>query len=183
MQRSRKILLVCHCLLNANAKVRPLARYPGVLMDALEPFFRQGVGIVQLPCPESSYLGVNRWGMSREQYDHPRYRRHCRDLLLPVMDQVESFRASGCGLVGVVGADGSPNCGVNRVPVGLEGGVIGAMGPIKKQVGRLRAAPGTGVFMDEVKRMLTERGISTTFMAVDEAHPGRLTRETREEEE
>ena len=183
MQRSRKILLVCHCLLNANAKVRPLAGYPGVLMEALEPYFRQGVGIMQLPCPESSYLGINRWGMSREQYDHPRFRRHCRHILTPCMDQVEAFCASGCEVVGVVGADGSPNCGIYLTPLGLSGGVIGAAATVTEQIGGLQLAKGTGIFMQEVQQMLTARGIATTFMAVDEKNPGKMKTENKEEKE
>ena len=62
-------------MLNANAKVSPLAVYPGVLAEVIQPFIDQGAGIVQLPCPESSYLGINRWGMCFEQYNHPNYRR------------------------------------------------------------------------------------------------------------
>lgn len=174
MKRSHRIIVVSHCLLNANAKVRPLALYPGVLLDALRSYIEQGVGIVQLPCPESSYLGVNRWGMSREQYDHPRFRRHCRRILTPVMDQLEAYRDSGCDIIGVVGADGSPNCGIHRVPLGLAGGVIGAMGPVENQVGGLRSAEGTGVFMEVARQILAERNIGTTFMAVDENHPGKL---------
>ena len=182
MERSRKIVIVCHCLLNANAKVRPLACYAGVLMEALEPYLRQGVGIMQLPCPESSYLGVNRWGMSREQYDHPLFRRHCRQLLTPFMDQLEAFCASGCTVVGVVGADGSPNCGVHLTPLGLTGGVIGTAATAEEQIGGLRLAKGKGVFMQEVQQMLMDRGIAAPFMAVDEKNPGKMITETNEEE-
>ena len=179
MKRSQQILVVCHCLMNANAKVRPLAVYPGALMEPLLPFLQQGVGLVQLPCPESSYLGINRWGMSREQYDHPRFRRHCHQLLIPVMDQLETFRASGCTITGVVGADGSPNCGINRVPLGYTGGVIGAAESTEVQSGKLRMSSGTGVFMTVFKQMLAERQISATFMAVDEDHPGQLKTEEK----
>jgi hypothetical protein len=125
-------------------------------------------------CPESSYLGINRWGMSREQYDHPRFRRHCHQILVPVMDQLEAFCASGCTIAGVVGADGSPNCGINRVPLGLAGGVIGAAEPAEAQIANLRRASGTGVFMMMMKQLLAERQIAATFMAVDEDHPGEL---------
>ena len=179
MKRSQQILVVCHCLLNANAKVSPLAVYPGALMETLLPFLQQGVGLVQLPCPESAYLGINRWGMSREQYDHPRFRRHCRQILMPIMDQLETFCAAGCAIAGVVGADGSPNCGVNQVPLGLKGGVIGAGESADAQAERLEMAPGTGVFMTVFKQLMAERQIAATFMAVDENHPGQLMSEER----
>jgi len=182
LKRSRKILMICHCLLNANAKVRPLASYPGVLMEVLEPYLRQGVGIVQLPCPESSYLGVNRWGMSKEQYDHPHFRRHCRHILTPVLDQVEAYRASGCEIIGVVGANGSPNCGIHQTPMGYNGGVIGASEPVEEQTGGVHLADGTGVFMEELKQMLAEKSINTTFMAIDEKNPGEMRTGNEKEE-
>ena len=35
MHRSKKIVIVCHCLLNANAKVYPLAQCGGVYSEVL----------------------------------------------------------------------------------------------------------------------------------------------------
>ena len=57
MKRSRRILVVCHCLFNANSKVYPLARAQGVYREVVEPYPDQGVGFVQLPCPELTRLG------------------------------------------------------------------------------------------------------------------------------
>ena len=85
---------------------------------------REGAGIVQLPCPESTCLGMNRWGMSRDQYDHPSYRSHCRrPLLLPTVDQLAGFARAGYEIIGVIGVDGSASCGVTLTPVGFTGGV------------------------------------------------------------
>ena len=42
MHRSRAVLVVCHCLLNANAKVRPLAAYSGAALAVIEPFLQIG---------------------------------------------------------------------------------------------------------------------------------------------
>ena len=35
MERSRKVMIVCHCQLNANAKIYPLALTGGVYRDFL----------------------------------------------------------------------------------------------------------------------------------------------------
>ncbi len=67
MRRSQKVVVLCHCLLNANVKVRPLASYEAVLPAILNGF--PSAGLFQLPCPETSFLGLSRWGMTREQYD------------------------------------------------------------------------------------------------------------------
>ncbi len=175
MNRSKKIIVISHCILNANAKVAPLAEYPGVLHSAIEAFIKDGTGIVQLPCPESSYLGINRWGMCYEQYDHPKFRRHCRKILKASVDQLETFIAAGYHIRGVIGADGSPNCGVNKIPSGLTGGVIRDTKAVETQLEKFQYLDGMGVFMGIFKNMLSERNISIDFMAIDEKNPSHLT--------
>ena len=64
MNRSQKILIVCHCAINANAKVPPLAPVGGVFTDYSSEYIRSGCGLLQLSCPEVSYLGMNRWDMT-----------------------------------------------------------------------------------------------------------------------
>ncbi|MFH1156897.1 MAG: CD3072 family TudS-related putative desulfidase [Pseudomonadota bacterium] len=174
MKRSNKIIVVSHCILNANAKVRPIAMYPGVLRGVVDKYIEAGVGILQLPCPESSYLGIDRWGMCYEQYDHPNFRRHCRNILTPSIDQMETFIASGCEILGIIGADGSPNCGVTKIPSGLSGGVIRNTEAVRVQLENFRYVQGTGVFFGVLKQMLADRGISCTFMAVDENNPSSI---------
>ena len=166
--------MVSHCLLNANAKVGPLASYPGVLRQVMDQFIEDGAGILQLPCPESSYLGINRWGMCYEQYDHPNFRRHCKKILAPSLDQLEAFIAAGYEILGVIGADGSPNCGVNKIPSGLSGGVIRNVEDVEKQLENFRLIKGTGVFFSVFKALLEDRGISVKFMAVDENNPSAI---------
>jgi predicted secreted protein len=109
MKRSRKILMVCHCLLNANTKIYPLALTGGVYHDFLEAYIRNGIGIFQLPCSEFSSLGVNRWGMTREQYDHPNFRSHCKEILEHPVNQIEALFQANYEITGVLGVDGSPN--------------------------------------------------------------------------
>jgi predicted secreted protein len=180
VNRSKKIIVVAHCILNANAKVGPLAMYPGVLRAVMDQFIDDGTGIVQLPCPESSYLGINRWGMCREQYDHPNFRRHCRNILIPTVDQLETFVAAGYEICGVIGADGSPNCGVTKTPSGLVGGVISDVTVVEDQLKKFRYTDQSGVFFTELKTMLSHRKIFVNFMAVDEKNPSALITENKE---
>lgn len=174
MNRSKRIIVVSHCILNANAKVGPLAVYPGVLRQVMDRFIEDGTGILQLPCPELSYLGINRWGMCREQYDHPNFQRHCKRILTPSVDQIEAFVTAGYEICGIIGADGSPNCGVTKTPSGLIGGVIRNGNDVEKQIENFKYVPGMGVFFNTLKEMLLNRKISTNFMAIDENDPSTL---------
>ena len=168
MKRSKKILITCHCILNANSKVYPLAPVGGVVTEAVAPFIESGTGLFQLPCPELTYLGLNRWGMTREQYDHPNYRSHCRRILEYPLIQIQAYVQAGYDLIGVLGMDGSPNCGVNLTCEGYSGGEIGSPEDVAKQVAALRFVQGKGIFMDELNRLLQQMGITPRFFAVDE---------------
>lgn len=134
MRRSRQIVALCHCLLNANVKVPPLASHAGALELALERFASSGTGMFQLPCHETSFLGMSRWGMTSEQYDHPAFRRHCRRILEPCLDQLLALHREGCAMAGLVGVDGSPSCGMFRTCTGYRGGEIvrGALSGVHK---------------------------------------------------
>lgn len=59
-KRSRKIVLVAHCVLNQNSKIDGCAHYPGPIKEVIELLISAGCGIVQLPCPELMHLGLDR---------------------------------------------------------------------------------------------------------------------------
>lgn len=168
MKRSRKVLIVCHCLLNANAKIYPLALTEGVYHKVLEAYIKDGTGIFQLPCPELSYLGASRWGMTREQYDHPNFRSHCREILKHPVNQIETLFQTNYEITGVFGMDGSPNCGINLTCEGFTGGEICSQNDIASQIENLRFVHGRGIFMGTLAEMLQSRNIFTEFFAVSE---------------
>jgi len=168
MKRSKKSLIVCHCLLNANAKIFPLAICGGVNRDVLNPYLEEDVGLIQLPCPETGYLGLNRWGMTREQYDHLHYRDYCREILKPTLYQVRAFVDAGYQILGVIGMDGSPNCGVHKTCAGFTGGEICSQADIGRQQEKLVFVPGKGVFFKILEEMLFKEKIDLHFWAVEE---------------
>lgn len=165
--RSRRIAVVAHCHLNANTKVHGLADYEAVRADVVGPLIEQHIGIVQLPCPECTFLGMNRWGMTREQYDHPAYREHCARILAPSIATLSRLAADGCALEVVIGVDGSPSCGVNRTCVGFEGGEIEALAA-SGEMPHARDAQAPGVFMEVLQSLLDAEGLTIPFKAFDE---------------
>ncbi|TKB27556.1 hypothetical protein FCL47_05330 [Desulfopila sp. IMCC35006] len=168
MKRSKKILILCHCLLNANAKIFPLATCGGVYRQVTQKYIEDGVGLIQLPCPETGYLGLNRWGMTRDQYDHLHFREFCREILKPIMYQIKAYVAAEYEIIGVIGMDGSPNCGISRTCTGFIGGEICSQVDIARQQELLVDASGPGVFMEIFAEMLASEKISLRFSAVDE---------------
>lgn len=114
MQRSKKILLVSHCILNQNTVIENEARAEGAILSATEWAMKEGFGILQLPCPEFTFLGLNRPPMTYEQYNTPQYRKHCREILEPVLKQAKEYLKNGYEITGLLGIKGSPSCDPSR---------------------------------------------------------------------
>jgi predicted secreted protein len=134
MRRSKQIIVVAHCVLNQNTVIPEEARSPGMLKSAVDWCGRQGYGVVQLPCPEFTFLGPDRPPMTREQYDTPEYRRHCRAILRPVIEQLIVYQRHGYQIVGGIGIARSPSCD-----------------------------PGRGVFMEEFLALAEREGVNLHF--------------------
>jgi predicted secreted protein len=163
MERARKVAVVAHCFMNVNTKVKGLARFAGA-HPLVSELIAEGQGIVQLPCPEVTYLGMRRWGMAKEQYDTPAYRRHCRSLVEPVVETLAALVDDGCVITGIWGMDGSPSCGATATCAGYEGGELESMAerPVSRHV------PGEGVLFAVLQECLAEAGLDAPFRAVPE---------------
>jgi len=130
MQRSKKILLMSHCILNQNTVIKEEARAQGAIPSAVEWAMNEGYAFLQLPCPEFTFLGLDRPSMTYEQYNTSNYRKHCRNILKPVLSQAEDYVKNGYEIAGLLGIQSSPSCD-----------------PIR------------GIFMEELTAMLNEKGI------------------------
>jgi predicted secreted protein len=130
MQRNKRILMVSHCILNQNTVIEDEARAEGAVLSAVEWALKEGYGFLQLPCPELSFLGLNRPSMTYEQYNTPEYRKHCREILMPVLHQAEEYVTNGYEIVGLLGIQSSPSCDPTR-----------------------------GIFLEELTAMFAEKGI------------------------
>ena len=111
-KRSRKIIIVAHCILNQNSRVQGKAYYAGMINEIVDVLRKYEVGVIQMPCPELTYAGLLRPSQTKEQYDTPAFRRHCRQIASSIADQVEEYVRNGFKVLAVLGVEGSPTCGV-----------------------------------------------------------------------
>jgi predicted secreted protein len=169
MNRQKKIVLLAHCLLNSNSKVGGSVLYQGAQEKLLLFLVKKGYGIIQLPCPEMTMFGSRRWGQVREQYDTPRYRRHCREIFEPVLEQVGDYLKNGYFVEALIGIDGSPSCGVEKsCSSGTWGGEIGARYGFDQDI---KVIPARGIFMEEIESLLSQHGVPLKLIAFDETRP------------
>lgn len=112
MIRSKKFILISHCIINQNSVVMPLARSKGAF-KVVNKLIESGMGILQLPCPEFKYLGIKRNPMTKQEYDTKEYRELCRNLCVPILDDIREYINNGYEFCGVVGINESPTCSIS----------------------------------------------------------------------
>jgi predicted secreted protein len=154
-ERSKKIALVCHCVLNQNAKIEGIARYPGTFRPVVERLLAADVGIYQLPCPEMTFFGISRWSAVKDQYNSPFFRNHAQNLADRVVDELVDYERRGYRVLCVIGMNGSPACGVDLTPQAADepwGGRIPGV-PARRLVSD------KGTFMEVLSDILDRRGL------------------------
>lgn len=141
MAERKEITVVAHCILNPCTRVKGIGTLCNMSSGPL----------IQLPCPEAIYLGLDRWAVTKNQLDVPEFRRFCKRLLEPYADLMEMFSSKGYRLK-IIGASGSPSCGINTTAIGYSGGIL--------RVAEHEHVPGIGVFMEVLAKELRRRGVS-----------------------
>jgi len=153
--RSKRVVLAVHCIHNQNARIDKCAYFPGVMGEIAQMLADSGVGIVQLPCPELMHLGLDREAHGgqqigiREALLAKEGRKACAEMARQAVCQVEEYRKHGFEVLGVIGNDGSPACGVERT--WYHGAGAGA---------------GEGAFIRALREELKARQIELPFVAV-----------------
>ncbi|RJS91011.1 DUF523 domain-containing protein [Candidatus Bathyarchaeota archaeon] len=163
-KRSRRIVIVSHCILNQNAKLEGIASWRGLIEPVVEVLWKSGVGIIQMPCPEMLYEGIRRFDKSVEQYSCPAFRKLCERIAEDVVDQVEDYLDNGYKVLAILAIDGSPSCGYNLTQSAPEWRGLVAGRNLKK----VRYIKGRGVFMEILEKKLSEKGIQIPFLGIPE---------------
>jgi len=155
-KRSTKVAVVAHCILNQNSRVLSIAKRSSIITEIMESLIRHDIGIVQMPCPELSYAGMSRAAQSKDQYDTPMFRKHCRKIARETADQIQEYAKCGIKTKLVIGIDGSPSCGVNETSKRNHG----------ENTSKHEKMNGSGILIEELRFILKEKKISTPFHGI-----------------
>jgi predicted secreted protein len=171
-RRSKKIVVVSHCILNVHSLEDNLAIYPGLEEEVVELLIKKGVGLYQIPCPEIELSGIFRKALPKESYDHPKIRKVYQNLAERITSTLNWYAKKGYEIKAVLGAEGSPTCG------------IGIVGRWKEKVKGRREFPrdiefvsGTGVFIEEFKYSLDRIHVHPEWIGI----PGKSIRSLKPE--
>jgi predicted secreted protein len=150
MERSKRIILISHCLLNQNARPIGGEKYAGVVKELLELFSESGVGIVQIPCPQLEFSeGLERKAQSKDSCDNSAYRSKCQKLSGDVIEIISSYQKKNYEIVGILGVEQSSTCGVYQVQNGK------------------RSVPGKGVFIEELEKCMEKKNFQIPIIGVN----------------
>jgi len=158
--RSKKIIFLCNCILNMNARMHGCARFfPAANKPILQFCLDNDLGMAQMPCPELLVTGLGRdrdepeVEYLRTALEMPVSRERIRRLAEQVVFEMKEYRFQGFRMIAVLGNDGSPTCGVERTAF-----------PDPEN----RFGPGRGVFIQELQSLMKDAGIEVPFKGVDD---------------
>lgn len=177
----QKILFVAHCVLNTASKVvmyneAEMAAEESLRVNFVQKALLAGVQLIQLPCPEFLLYGSRRWGHVSNQFDTPYFRKECRRMLEDIVLQLKEYRSNGTrfALLGIVGIDGSPSCGVDYTCRGEWGGNLSDREDLPCVIAGAKLVEGSGVMIDELRSMLRDEGIDLPLAGLFAEEPEKI---------
>ena len=159
--RSKKVVFIAHCFLNQNSISDGTAVYPAVFKNVIEFFMKADIGIVQMPCPEFCCLGLDRgniYGANNPVViENTRIRAEMKkDIPNGQLDQLDDYVVYQIleylkyefKVVGIIGANRSPNCGVDTTS------------------DNNTEMKGMGLFMEKISCRLSEKSVSIPMIGL-----------------
>ncbi len=189
--RSKKVVFLSHCILNENTRYLGGACRSGCVREIVEQCLESDWGIVQMPCPEQHAWGgvTKRWLLmvygtkgtllySMSSLFLPLFLLYTRliygKLAKATANQINDYLASGYSVIGVIGIDGSPSCGVNTTLDFERSFELAASMDIKSvtveqmnTIIRQGLTGGRGLFTIALRKELARRDIDLPFGAHD----------------
>ena len=111
--RSKKVIFVAHCFLNQNARCHGSAETPAAMPEIPELLLRRDISIAQMPCPELGCLGLGREGLIFDQLGTHENQRYLHGLAQDLVYQIKQYQQHCFRVLGVLGINCSPSCGVD----------------------------------------------------------------------
>ncbi len=159
--RSKSIIVVAHCLLNQNSISDGTADFPSQSRELIDLIMANDIGLIQLPCPELTCLGLDRQdklGGTRPLLDEnsrirnllsePGNMEQLRHKAEEVAAHLQEYDSYGFKVLGIIGINRSPSCGVETTS--RDGHEVA----------------GQGVFMELLAEALHRRGQTLKMVGV-----------------
>ncbi len=191
--RGKRVVYLSHCLLNQNTRFPGVAVRESAFTELTEILLSKGLGLEQLPCMETIVLG----GVSRKTYDRflPLLSRSvaggwfplirpflkawlfrfdvlCRREAARVVNRIEDYTKEGYAVLGVIGVNDSPTCGVTKtldiVEFVRRMVATGALDDVKlRQILETTLIDGTSYFVGGIIKGLARKGLDVRVVGFE----------------
>ncbi len=154
--RSKKVIFVAHCMLNQNARHVDCADFPATMKPLVAALEQREIGMIQLPCPELMALGLGRdrdvppLDTIREGLELPEAHARLKPHIDQIIHQIKEYQWQGFHVVGILGKNGSPSCGVETTSY------------------KTGFGPGEGVFVRLLKERLRAEALEIGIKGIDD---------------
>ena len=173
--RSKSIIVVAHCLLNQNSISDGTADFPSQFRALIDLIMTHNIGLIQLPCPELTCLGLDRrdklGGTRPLLQENSRIRNllgepgNVEQLRLKaeeVASHIQEYESYGFKVLAVIGINRSPSCGVETTS--KDGHEVA----------------GHGVFIELISEALQQKGQTIKLMGVKTSESEESVRKLRQ---
>jgi predicted secreted protein len=165
-KRSKKVIFLAHCLLNQNSISDSTADFPSQFNEVIHFLMENEIGMIQLPCPELTCLGLDRGDING--YTRPVIEENTRIrkmmcqknnlekiqvLVQSAVYQITEYLKNGFDIKGVIGINRSPSCGVETT---------------SKDSSEIN---GQGIFIEVLQDELKKQNIQLDFIGVKTSEP------------
>jgi len=111
--RSGRVIFLSHCILNQNARIVNEGDFPAMFEPLIDYLKKKQVGLIQMPCIELYVLGLGRFDV-RVGMESPAGMKRLERLIDDQIFTMREYLFQGFEIVGILGKQGSPACGVTR---------------------------------------------------------------------
>jgi len=129
--RGKRVIFLSHCLLNENTRYLGGAKCEAGVNDIIGQLQSQGIGIVQMPCPEQMFWGgilkrkmLMGYGINHSilkffrkiyvNYFIWQTKLNYQELANQIAHQIKDYIDLDFEVLGIMGIKGSPSCGVTQ---------------------------------------------------------------------
>jgi predicted secreted protein len=163
------VLVVAHCILNRSTRWwqngQPLERNQGPVSQILQFLSGNKIGVVQLPCPEFTFLGNPRSPATKDDYESlSGFREHCKrlanDSAIHIKRLTEMGRNPKIVVLAVAGVERSPSCGVECTP--------------RKTNGKVKYVEERGIFFELLEKEMEDLNFTVPILGLNTHQPENL---------
>ena len=191
-ERGKKVIFVSHCILNENTRYLGGAFQKAGVNEIIDELQKQEIGVAQMKCPEQKAWGgvlkkqmLRGYGIKGTFLDNFRklylkyfiwqtkkvYRKIAREVVYEIQDYIQS----GYQVVGIIGVDGSPSCGVlSALDINKSSDFVADLSgeKITKDFFNIECyksclITGAGLYTQALQDQLTKRDIKIKFYSID----------------